>query len=149
MQRSSRPIGGQNPCRACCFASVFLKQTVELNHLFQRDRGKTASTARGMFELNRLFQKAWGNTASAARILSPNPRRRHLPCLLSQSFSMVIGQRQASEMAKSSLVAWIHNMWQPDRSMICLKRQVSCLLKLIKNYLFVSTVTFVPSQTLH
>ena len=26
-------IGGKNPCRASCFASVFLKQTVELNRL--------------------------------------------------------------------------------------------------------------------
>ena len=50
---------------ACCFALVFLKQTVEFNHLLQKDRGKTAS---------------------AARILSPNPTRRPLPCLLIQSF---------------------------------------------------------------
>ena len=58
-----------------CFASVVLKQTVELNHLFQTDRGKTASSARGTFEINHLFQKDQGNTASAARILSPNPTR--------------------------------------------------------------------------
>ena len=50
-------MGGQNPCHASCFASVFLKQMVELNHLFQKDRGKTASAARGTVELNRLFQK--------------------------------------------------------------------------------------------
>ena len=54
----------------------FLKQTVELNHLFQKDRVKTASAARGTAELNRLFQKDRGKTASAARILSPNPTRR-------------------------------------------------------------------------
>ena len=39
-----------------------------------------------MVELNRLFKKDWGKTASAARILSPNPTRRPLPCLLIQSF---------------------------------------------------------------
>ena len=37
-------------------------------------------------ELNRLFQKDRGKTASAAKILSPNPTRRPLPCLLIQSF---------------------------------------------------------------
>ena len=35
---------------------------------------------------NRLFQKDRDKTASAARILSPNPTRRPLPCLLIQSF---------------------------------------------------------------
>ena len=59
---------------------------VELNHLFQKDRDKTASAARGTAELNRLFQKGQGKTASAARILSPNPTPRPLPCLLNQSF---------------------------------------------------------------
>ena len=49
------------PCRARCFASVFLKQTVQFNRFFQKDRGITASSA---------------------RILSPNPTRRLLPCLL-------------------------------------------------------------------
>ena len=49
-QRSSRRIGGQNP---------------EFNHLFKKDRGKTAS---------------------AARVLSPNPKRQPLPCLLIKSF---------------------------------------------------------------
>ena len=48
-------IGGQNPCRASCFASVFLKQTVEFNRLFQIVQGKTASAARGSVELNQLF----------------------------------------------------------------------------------------------
>ena len=47
--------------------------TIELNRLFQKGRGKTASAARGTIELNRLFQKGRGKTASAARILSPNP----------------------------------------------------------------------------
>ena len=37
-------------------------------------------------ELKRLFQIDQGKTASAARILSPNPTRLPLPCLLSQSF---------------------------------------------------------------
>ena len=81
--------------------------TVEFNHLFQKDRGKTASTARGTVVFNRLFQKDGGKTASAARgtvelhclfqkdqgktasgarILSPNPMQRPLPCLLTQSF---------------------------------------------------------------
>ena len=69
------PDWGQNPCRASCCASVFLKQMVELNHLFQKDQGKTASAARGTVELNRLFQKGRGKTASAARNLSPNPTR--------------------------------------------------------------------------
>ena len=49
--------------------SVFLKQTVEFNRLF-----------------NHLFQKDQGKTASAARILSPNPTLRPLPCLLIKSF---------------------------------------------------------------
>ena len=31
-------FGGQNPCRASCFASVYLEQTVEFNCLFQIDR---------------------------------------------------------------------------------------------------------------
>ena len=39
-----------------------------------------------LFELNRLFQKDRGKTASAARILSPNPTGRPLPCLLIESF---------------------------------------------------------------
>ena len=51
---------------------------VELNNLFQKDQGKTASVARGTVELNRLFQKDRGNIASGARILSPNPRQRLL-----------------------------------------------------------------------
>ena len=53
------------PCHASCFALVFLKQIVEFNHLIQKDGGKAASTA---------------------RILSPNPTRRPLPCLLIKSF---------------------------------------------------------------
>ena len=52
-------------CPANCFASVFLKQALELNRLFKKDRGKTAS---------------------AARILSPNPTWQPLPCLLIKSF---------------------------------------------------------------
>ena len=48
-----------------CFSSVFLIQMIEYNHLFQKDRGKTAS---------------------AARNLSPDPTRRPLPCLLNQYF---------------------------------------------------------------
>ena len=47
---------------------------------------KTASLVRGIVELIRLFKKDQGKTASAARILSPNPTRRPLPCLLIQSF---------------------------------------------------------------
>ena len=39
-----------------------------------------------MVELNCLFQKDQGKTASAARILSPNPTQRPLPCLLIKSF---------------------------------------------------------------
>ena len=57
---------------------------VELNPLFQNDRGKTASAARGTVELNCLFKKDRGKTA--ARILSPNPTQRPLPCLIIQSF---------------------------------------------------------------
>ena len=40
---------------------------------FKKDRGKTASAARGTVELKRLFQKDRGKKASAARIMSPNP----------------------------------------------------------------------------
>ena len=36
---------------------VFLKQMVELINLFKKDRGKTASPARGIAELIRLFKK--------------------------------------------------------------------------------------------
>ena len=95
-QRASCRIGGQNPCLASCFAQVFLKQKVELNRLFQKDQGTTASVAKGTVEPNyffqkdqgktagavkgtvepnRLFQKDQGKTASAERILSPNPMR--------------------------------------------------------------------------
>ena len=62
---------------------------VDLNRLFQKDRGKTASAERGMVELNRLSQKDRGKTASAARILSPNPKQQPLPCLLIKSFFYV------------------------------------------------------------
>ena len=79
-------IGGQNHCRATCFASVFLKQTFELSRLFKKDRVKTASAAKGMVEFNCLFQKDQGITASAARIPSPNLMFQPLPCLLIQSF---------------------------------------------------------------
>ena len=90
-------MGGQNPCRTNCFATVLMKQMVELNHLFQKDRGKTASAARWTVELNStvcfkktdakqlarqgfsdatilncLFQKGRCKTASAARILRRN-----------------------------------------------------------------------------
>ena len=50
-----------------------------------RRRIELEDKAKVTVELNRLFQKDRGNTASAARILSPNPMRRPLPCLLSQS----------------------------------------------------------------
>ena len=63
-----RQIGGHNPCRASFFASFFFKQAV----------GKK-SRARGTVELNRLYQKDRGKTDSAARILSPNPTGRPLP----------------------------------------------------------------------
>ena len=67
-RRSSRRIGGHNPCRASCFVWVFLKQMVELIRLFKKYRGKTAS---------------------AARILSPNLTRQPSPCLLNKSFFYV------------------------------------------------------------
>ena len=51
-----------------------------------RRRIELEDKAKVTVELNRLFQKDRGNTASAARILSPNPTRRPLPCLLIQSF---------------------------------------------------------------
>ena len=60
--------------------------TVELNRLFQKDRGKTASAVRGTVELNGLFQKERSKTASAPKFLSLNPTRRPLPGLLIQSF---------------------------------------------------------------
>ena len=65
---------------------------VELNHLYQKDqkdRGKTASVARGTVEFNRLFQKDRDKTASVAMILSLNPMQRPLPCLLIQSSYVV------------------------------------------------------------
>ena len=52
--------------------SVFLKQTDEFNHLFQKDPDKTAS---------------------AARILSPNPMWRPSPCLLNKSFFYALKPR--------------------------------------------------------
>ena len=79
-------LGGQNPCRASCFASVFFKQMVEFKHLFQKDQGKTTSVVRGTVEHNRLFQIDRGQTASAARILPPKHTRRPSSCLLYQSF---------------------------------------------------------------
>ena len=88
-RRSLHWIGGQNPSCVSCFAWVFLKQIVELIRLFKKDRGKTASVARGIVELIRLFKKDRGKTASAAKILSPNPRQRPLPCLLNKSFFYV------------------------------------------------------------
>ena len=63
-----------------------MPRLVELNHLYQKDRGKTASAARGTVELNHLFQIDRGKTASLARILSPNLIQRPLPCLLIKSF---------------------------------------------------------------
>ena len=39
-----------------------------------------------MVELNRMFQIDQSKTSSTARILSPNPTRGPLPCLLIQSF---------------------------------------------------------------
>ena len=47
---------------------------------------KKASAVRGTVELDCLFQIYRGKSASAARILSPNPIRRPLPCLLIKSF---------------------------------------------------------------
>ena len=49
-QRSLRRIEGQNPCPTSCFASVFLKQTVETNRWVQPLP----------VELNRLSQKDQG-----------------------------------------------------------------------------------------
>ena len=46
---------------------------------------------------NHLFQKDRGKTASAARILSPNPTRRPLPCLLIKSFFYGQGVFRAAE----------------------------------------------------
>ena len=43
-------------------------------------------SARGTVEFNHLFPILRGKTASTARILSPNPMRQTLPCLLIQSF---------------------------------------------------------------
>ena len=60
-RRSSHRIGGQNPCHASCFVWVFLKQMVELICLFKKDRGKTASRARGIvhpFVKKRLRQNS-------------------------------------------------------------------------------------------
>ena len=101
---SSHRIGGQNPCSASCFASVFFKQTVE----FYRPPSCASCFALVFFkqtiEFNHLFHKDRGKTASAARILSPNVTRRPLPCLLIQSFFYVNSLRKESEL--SSLV-WI------------------------------------------
>ena len=81
-QRSSRRIGGQNPCRASCFASAFLKLTVEFNRLPCRASCFASVFLKQLIEFNHLFQKDQGKTASAERILSPNPTRRPLHCLL-------------------------------------------------------------------
>ena len=52
------------------------------------DNSKVDASDRGTESLPRyhLFQKDRGNTASPARILSPNLTRRPLPCLLIPSF---------------------------------------------------------------
>ena len=74
---------------------IYHRRRIELEDMakfvpFQIDQGKTASAARGTVELNRLLQIDGGKTASAARILSPNPTRQHLPCLLNSSNSILL-----------------------------------------------------------
>ena len=59
-----------------------MKQTVELNRLFEKDRGKTDSTPRGTVELNHLFRKDLG---------SPNPTGRPLPSLSAQIGPRLVG----------------------------------------------------------
>ena len=81
-----RRIGGQNPCRASCFASAFLKQRVEFN----RPPCHASCFASVFLKKNDRVQN---KTASAARILSPNPTQRPLPCLLNQAFFYVYGPR--------------------------------------------------------
>ena len=85
-QRSSRRIGGQNLCCASCFASAFLKQTVELHRPPCPASCFAWVFLKQMVEFNHLFQKDQGKTASMPRILSSNPTRRPLPCLLIQFF---------------------------------------------------------------
>ena len=88
--RHRRRIGGQNPCRASCFASAFLKQMVEFNCPTSRASCFASVFLKQMIEFNHLFQKDRGKTASAARILFPNPTRRPSPCLLNESFFYAI-----------------------------------------------------------
>ena len=59
----------QNPCRASCFASVFLKQTVEFNHPPCLASCFGSVLLKQTVEFHSLFQKDRGKTASAARIL--------------------------------------------------------------------------------
>ena len=84
--KARRRIGGQNPCRASCFALAFLKQTVEFSSPPCHTSCFASVFLKQMIECNHLFQKDQGKAASVARILSPNPTRRPLPCLLNQSF---------------------------------------------------------------
>ena len=87
----SLPMGGRRiscdpflqmyKCTTCTpLPPTLVQWTLHVHiHLLNRRR-------RIELEFNRLFQKDRGKTASAARILSPNPTRRPLPCLLIQSF---------------------------------------------------------------
>ena len=59
-------------------------QVFQLVELQCYHRAKSAHHQQ-MVEFNHLFQNDQGKTASAARILSPNPMRQPLPCLLIQS----------------------------------------------------------------
>ena len=83
---SSRRIGGQNPCRASCYAPVFLKQTVEFNRPPCSSSCFALVFLKQTVEFNRSFQKDRGKTASTAKILYPNPTQQPLPCLLIKSF---------------------------------------------------------------
>ena len=76
-QRSSPLIGGQKPCRASCFASIFLKQRVELNLLFQKERGRTATVAgqRGRLNSTVCFKKTEAKQLSRQGFCPPI--RRH------------------------------------------------------------------------
>ena len=74
--------GGQNPCHASCFASVFLKQTAELNCPPCHASCFASVFLKQTDVFNHLFQKGPDKTANTARILFPNRTRRPLPCLL-------------------------------------------------------------------
>ena len=88
-------IGGQNPCRASCFTLVYLKQTVEFNSPPCRANCFTLVFLKQTVEFNRV-----------ARLLSPNPTRRPLPCLLIKYFFYDWDTPRLSSVSASRIFFW-------------------------------------------